>query len=305
METGALSARRASRISRASLPDDLDEDDASLDNWKPSVYWVMLYLTLASAIIASCAAAVYSPFEDWSFFESIYFCFVSFATIGFGDYVSTQEPSYPHVHWYRFGNFMFIVLGCCCIYSLFNVTSIVIKQALNWMIVRLDCRCFEDATGAAGRLWRRHSMRIQQSRRRRRRRSSAGMPRNLRRKPHIAAAIGRRAPVCGVVSDGNTKTSKDGDSDSMGYDSEGDGAGGRRLSGEMISMKDFLQANKVSLAVMQKQLYETAQMQKGGYHYHDRNYYSSVRRPPGSFTPGTVGPLAIVSQKLGEGSSGR
>ena len=141
-----------------------------------------------------------------------------------------------------------------------------------------------------------------QSRRRRRRRSSAGMPRNLRRKPHITAALGRRAPVCGVVSDGNTKT-QDGDSDSMGYDSEGEGAGGRRLSGEMISMKDFLQANKVSLAVMQKQLYETAQMQKGGYHY-ERNYYSRGR-PPGSFTPGTVGPLAIVSQKLGESGSGR
>ena len=98
MESGALSARRASRVSRASLPDDMDDDDASLDNWKPSVYWVMLYLTLASVVLASCAAAVYSPFEDWSFFESIYFCFVSFATIGFGDYVSTQVSNKASVH---------------------------------------------------------------------------------------------------------------------------------------------------------------------------------------------------------------
>jgi hypothetical protein len=213
------------------------------------------------------------------------------------------------VHWYRFGNFVFTVLGCCCIYSLFNVTSIVIKQALNWLIVRLDCRCFEDATGAAGRLWRRQSMRIQQSRSRRRRRSSAGIPGNLRRhrKPNLAAALGRRRTVCGVVPDGNAKTpNRDGDSDSMGYDSEGDGIGGRRLSGEMISMKDFLQANKVSLAVMQKQLYETAQMQRGGCHYgNDRGYSGSGRRPPGSFTPGTVGPLAIVTQKLGDSGSGR
>ncbi|KDR14601.1 Potassium channel subfamily K member 13 [Zootermopsis nevadensis] len=267
MESGGLGARRASRISRASLPEDLDEDDSSLDHWKPSVYWVMLYLTVASVTLALCAAAVYTPFEDWSFFESIYFCFVSFATIGFGDYVSTQEPSYPHVHWYRFGNFVFTVLGCCCIYSLFNVTSIVIKQALNWLIVRLDCRCLEDATGAAGRLWRRQSMRLQQGRKRRRRRSSAGMPANLRR-------------------------------DGVG--------GGRRLSGEMISMKDFLQANKVSLAVMQKQLYETAQMQRGGCHYgNERGSSGSGRRPPGSFTPGTVGPLAIVTQKLGDSGSGR
>jgi hypothetical protein len=54
---------------------------------------VMLYLTLASVTLALCAAAVYSPFENWSFFESLYFCFVSFATIGFGDYVSTQVRS--------------------------------------------------------------------------------------------------------------------------------------------------------------------------------------------------------------------
>jgi hypothetical protein len=108
------------------------------------------------------------------------------------------------------------------------------------------------------------------------------------------------------MSDGNAKPPKDGDSDSMGYDSEGDGTGGRRLSGEMISMKDFLQANKVSLAVMQKELYETAQMQRGGFQYgSDRAYSSSGRRTPGSFTPGTVGPLAIVSQKLGESGSGR
>jgi hypothetical protein len=99
----------------------------------------------------------------------------------------------------------------------------------------------------------------------------------------------------------NKTPDKDGDSDSMGYDSEGDGTGRRRLSGEMISMKDFLQANKVSLAVMQKQLYETAQMQYGN----DRGHSSSGRRAPGSFTPGTVGPLAIVSQKLGGSCSAR
>jgi hypothetical protein len=218
-----------------------------------------------------------------------------------------QELSYPHLHWYRFGNFVFLVLGCCCIYSLFNVTSIVIKQALNWLIIRLDCRCFEDPTGAAGRLWRRQSMKIQQSMRRRRRRSSAGMPGNLRRqrKPNLAAGFGRRSAVSGVMSDNKTPD-KDGDSDSMGYDSEGDATGRRRLSGEMISMKDFLQANKVSLAVMQKQLYETAQMQRGGCQYgNDRGYGSSGRRTPGSFTPGTVGPLAIVSQKLGGNCSAR
>ncbi|XP_046387665.1 potassium channel subfamily K member 13-like [Ischnura elegans] len=288
----------ARRDSRATL-DDYDED-SSLDNWKPSVYWVMLCLVLASTTVASCASALYSPYEGWTFFESVYFCFVSFATIGFGDYVSTQSEKYPHVHLYRFANFIFLVLGCCCIYSLFNVTSIVIKQALNWMIFRLDCQCTRQAGMAANRLWRRHSQRLRRRSMRRasatsgRRRSSVAKPGTLRRqrRPLALGTVRNTLPVCGINADAVAKANPDVD-DSDSYDSDGE----RRMSGEMISMKDFLQANKVSLAVMQKQLYETAQMQRG------YGYSQPPKPASGSFTPGTVGPLAIVAQKLGENST--
>lgn len=85
---------------KASLPDILDDDgDSDLDRWKPSVYWVMLYLSLMCCTVACCAAAVYAPFEDWQYFDALYFCFVSFATIGFGDLVSTEKTHYPHVYW--------------------------------------------------------------------------------------------------------------------------------------------------------------------------------------------------------------
>lgn len=88
------------REGKTSLPDilDDDEDDVGLEHWKPSVYWVMLYLSLASCTMACSAAAVYSNLEDWDYLEALYFCFVSFATIGFGDYVSLQRPDYPYVH---------------------------------------------------------------------------------------------------------------------------------------------------------------------------------------------------------------
>ncbi|XP_044733394.1 potassium channel subfamily K member 13-like [Chrysoperla carnea] len=268
------------------------DDDVGLEHWKPSVYWVMLSLTIASCVVATCAAAVYSPFEKWSYFEAIYFCFVSFATIGFGDYVSTDDISYPNLYIYRVVNFMFLVIGCCCIYSLLNVTSIVIKQFLNWMIIRLQCRCFNDPTSAAGRIWRRHS--FQHSRRRRRRRSSAALPSAIKRS--------RRAKIIAALKHANEnqeKTSPQNDSDSCGgYDSE-EAERNRKMSGELISMKDFLQANKVSLAVMQKQLYETAQMQRGGDIYQQYNG-PSRRYPEAEFRPGLVGPLAIVSEKLGD-----
>lgn len=93
--------RGPSREGRGSLPDILDDDeDMGLEHWKPSVYWVMLYLSLAACVISCSAAALYAPFEGWSYFEAIYFCFVSFATIGFGDYVSTQQSDYPYLHLY-------------------------------------------------------------------------------------------------------------------------------------------------------------------------------------------------------------
>lgn len=93
---------KSSSTQKPSLPDILDDDDddhVNLDQWKPSVYWVMLYLSVTSCIVACCAAALYAPLEGWDYFDALYFAFVSFTTIGFGDFVSTQKLSYPYVHW--------------------------------------------------------------------------------------------------------------------------------------------------------------------------------------------------------------
>lgn len=123
----------------------------------------------------------------------------------------------------------------------------------------------------------------------RRRRSSAAVPQRRIRRSGIITSFKR-------PSKEPNGTKKDGE------DSESDTDASRRNSGELISMKDFLKANKVSLAVMQKQLYETAQMQRGGTClYSASGGHGGYRRPPAhSFTPGMVGPLAIVSEKLGD-----
>lgn len=101
----------------------------------------MVYLSLATVVIALSASLLYSRMEGWPYFDCLYFCFVTFSTIGFGDLVTSQEPDYPQRALYRFANFALIVAGCCCIYSLFNVTSIVIKQLLNWIMRTLDVKC--------------------------------------------------------------------------------------------------------------------------------------------------------------------
>ena len=72
----------------------------------------------------------------------------------------------------------------------------------------------------------------------------------------------------------------------------------RRMSGELISMKDFLSANKVSLALMQKQLYETAQMNRA------EDISTAPTHQP-IFKPAAVGPLAIASEKFQDNSTVR
>nr|KAI8735360.1 potassium channel subfamily K member 12-like; partial [Biomphalaria glabrata] len=236
---GLLGRRRSSQGS----------EDEQLDSWKPSVYWVMLILLIGALTVALCASSMYYPVEEWTYWEAMYFCFVAFATIGFGDYVVSQKSDYPNVVLYRLGNFMFIVLGCCCVYSLFNVTSIIIKQLLNWMLRKMNCEC-----------------RIRK-------------PPLTRRNAITPGHLQKGAPPTAGASTGKapTVTVTDGDSDSE-Y---------RRNSGEMISMKDFLQANKISLAMMQKQLWETSQ-RAGSYHNNNSGFQ------------GGVGPLAILNRKLGQ-----
>ncbi|KAL4630351.1 potassium channel subfamily K member 13-like [Arapaima gigas] len=226
----------------------------SLAGWKPSVYYVMLILCLAAVLVSCCASAMYSAVEGWGYFDSLYFCFVAFSTIGFGDMVSGQRQAYENQTTYQVGNFLFILVGVCCIYSLFNVISIIIKQVLNWILRWLAPPCCGHTCCPGFGLGLRHN--------------AVGPHRNHPRH--------------------NISIETDAVNDSEETD-------GRRMSGEMISMRDFLAANKVNLAIMQKQLSETANghpCQSGSCSRHN------------GFSEG-VGALAIMNNRLAETSVDR
>ncbi|XP_037524378.1 potassium channel subfamily K member 12 [Rhipicephalus sanguineus] len=310
-----LKALHERELRRRGLLDRRDSQlsfDDRLDDWKPSVYWVMLCLFLATAVLSASASVLYARTEQWGYLESFYFCFVAFSTIGFGDLVPGQKLSFrtpsaaPNVtteddddvssepeasdatgllelqvtSWYHVANFLILSAGCCCIYSLFNVTSIVIKQFLNWLIRRLDCSCrFRRRTGQKPTRYRRNAL----------------TPAQLRVQAKAAARSGvksSRRSSGKAANDTTAAADSDSDADST-YDSDNE----RGHTGELICMSDLLRANKVSLAIMQKQLYETAQ--RGG---------APMLLPPralqdkDAFKPGSVGPLAIVSQKFGDGN---
>uniref|UniRef100_A0A3P8XXX6 Potassium channel domain-containing protein n=1 Tax=Esox lucius TaxID=8010 RepID=A0A3P8XXX6_ESOLU len=233
-------------------PEEPRGEEDSLEGWKPSVYYVMLILGVASVLIACSASFLYCSMEDWSYVDSLYFCFVAFSTIGFGDLVSSQREHYEAQDAYRLGNCLFILMGVCCIYSLFNVISIVIKQTLNWILARLK--------------------RFKHN--------------SVRPTPSHAPAGGHR------YTDASVETVCDSETDAgAGVDRV---AGGRRLSGEMISVNDFTASNKVSLALLQKQLCETA---------HQGPRQSQVPRHNGF--SGGVGAFAIMNNRLQETSVDR
>ncbi|XP_065152269.1 potassium channel subfamily K member 12 [Paramisgurnus dabryanus] len=235
------------------LPPGICQDFAAstLPGWKPSVYHVMLILGLSSIVISCCASAMYTPVEGWAYLDSLYFCFVTFSTIGFGDLVSSQNAAYDYQGLYRLANFLFILTGVCCIYSLFNVISIVIKQVLNWMLGKMSCLCCQRCNKANAFLGRRNAIRPGS----RLRRGRFGRPPD---------------------SDGPCDSDTD----------------GRRLSGEMISMRDLAGSNKISLAIMQKQLSESA----NGF---PRTVCGSSRQNGFS---GGVGALGIMNNRLAETS---
>ncbi|KAM5319569.1 potassium channel subfamily K member 12 isoform 2-T2 [Glossophaga mutica] len=189
----------------------LSEADC-LAGWKPSVYHVLLILGLFAVLLSCCASAMYTSVEGWDYMDSLYFCFVTFSTIGFGDLV------------------------------------------LNWMLRKLSCRCCSRCC------------------------PTPGAPLARRNAITPGSRLRRRLAALGV--------------DPAAGDSD---AEGRRLSGELISMRDLTASNKVSLALLQKQLSETA----NGY---PRSVCVNTRQNGFS---GGVGALGIMNNRLAETSASR
>ncbi|CAN9512505.1 unnamed protein product [Ophioblennius macclurei] len=83
----------------------------------------MVLMGLLSCMSTLCVgAAAFSHFEDWTFFNAYYYCFITLTTIGFGDFVALQKRDAlqrrpPYVVF----SFMYILVGLTVIGAFLNL----------------------------------------------------------------------------------------------------------------------------------------------------------------------------------------
>ena len=95
---------------------------------------LVIVVTALATIMTAGGAAAFSYYEKWTYFDSIYYCFITLTTIGFGDMVALQQDSaLDSKPEYVFFALIFILFGLA-----------VVAASLNLMVLRLVTLNTED-----------------------------------------------------------------------------------------------------------------------------------------------------------------
>lgn len=85
---------------------------------------------LSMAITVSSGAFIYRYYEKWNYFDSLYYCFITVTTIGFGDYVALQDPiDHRYDNTYVGISLLFIFFGLTIVGSVMNQLALRLLTA--------------------------------------------------------------------------------------------------------------------------------------------------------------------------------
>lgn len=91
-------------------------------------------VTTLSVVTIAGGAAAFSRYEGWSYFDSIYYCFITLTTIGFGDMVALQKDNALN----RKPEYVMFAL----IFILFGLA--IVAASLNLLVLRFVTMNTED-----------------------------------------------------------------------------------------------------------------------------------------------------------------
>ena len=97
---------------------------------------VAVPLTVTMLIILAylgIGGVIYMLTEEWSYVQSIYFCFITLATIGFGDFVPGQKANDPDAIYKVVGGFFYILVGMAVIAMSFDLMQDEIVSKTTWL----------------------------------------------------------------------------------------------------------------------------------------------------------------------------
>ena len=107
---------------------------------------VILFVIMLTMILLLAGVAM--QYEGWSFFEGIYFAFITLSTIGFGDFVPTtphgttsgsSHLAHHHVHvaLFIFVTFVYITIGLAVVSSVLVSISRIFETKTQWDFISL------------------------------------------------------------------------------------------------------------------------------------------------------------------------
>ena len=82
-------------------------------------------------------SSIFSAIEGWTYGESVYYCFVTLSTVGFGDFVPAQANSSGSYSFYRVCSAAWVLVGLAWVALLLTKTQTLLGRAGTLLHSRL------------------------------------------------------------------------------------------------------------------------------------------------------------------------